>query len=136
MQIDDLRAQISQLERSHEATSASLKASVRDLQKDAAEKGRLLTKKSKDLEDIRASLTEQTAALERRHQEEAALLQRRATEAERSVRDFEAAGFAADMRTQTSIDQLKEKYAVAVSLLDARLRSESENAKGLAMKIR
>jgi phage shock protein A len=81
-------------------------------------------------------LTEQIASLERKHQEESALLIRRVNEAERSVRDFEAAGFAGDLRTQTSIDQLKEKYSAAVSLLDARLRSEGENVKALSMKLR
>lgn len=131
-----MRAQVSQSDRAHEAATSVLKASVRDLQKDVSEKARLLAKKSKDLDDSRASLVEMTGAQERKHQEEAALLQRRVGEAERSVRDFEAAGFAADLRTQTSIDQLKEKYAAAVSLLDARLRSESENVKGLSMKIR
>lgn len=135
-QIDDLRAQVSQLDRAHEASASVLKASIRDLQKDVSEKTRLLAKKSKDHDDLRANLAEQVGAQERRHQEEAALLQRRVGEAERAVRDFEAAGFAADLRTQTSIDQLKEKYAAAVSLLDARLRSESENVKGLSMKIR
>lgn len=136
LQIDDLRAQVNQLERAHEAAVGSLKASVRDLTNNLQDKSRLLTKKTKDLEDCKASLAEQIASQERKYQEEAALLQRRVGEAERSIRDFEAAGFAGDQRTQISIDQLKEKYAAAVSLLDARLRGESESVKALSKKFR
>jgi hypothetical protein len=43
---------------------------------------------------------------------------------------------AGDLRTQSAIDQLKEKYNTAVALLDARLRTEADQNKALAAKIR
>jgi hypothetical protein len=43
---------------------------------------------------------------------------------------------AGDLRTQSAIDQLKEKYNTAVALLDARLRTEVDQNKALAAKIR
>jgi hypothetical protein len=43
---------------------------------------------------------------------------------------------AGDLRTQSAIDQLKEKYNTAVVLLDARLRTEADQNKALAAKIR
>jgi hypothetical protein len=113
-----------------------LKNTIRELQKECAEKTRLLARKTKDCDEVKATLSEQVAQLERRLQEETAMLQRRSAEADRAARDFEAAGFAGDLRTQTAIDQLKEKYNTAVSLLDARLRSEIDQNKALSAKIR
>lgn len=95
-----------------------------------------MAKKSKDLDDTRATLSEQVASLEHKQQEESALNQRRVAEAERCVRDFEAANFAAEQRTHTSIEQLKEKYAATASLLDSRLKRETDIAKGLSIKLR
>jgi exonuclease VII large subunit len=236
-QVDELRTHTSQMERNHEVALAAAKASVRDLQRDLADKTRLLTRKNKDCDEQRAMLTEQIAQLERRLQDESAQLQRRSAEAERLARDFESAGFAGtwlswescersrcrmsvvnvtcfvspgrcawfmwlcdapvrvflycaqlrlcsycrrafvrlceilrvahshearrgtvvcwnavslginrcsatlrclagDLRTQSAIDQLKEKYNTAVALLDARLRTEADQNKALAAKIR
>lgn len=136
IQIDELRAQLSLSERNNETAQGALKMTVRDLQKELAEKTRVLVRKTKESDDLKATLGEQVASLERRLQEESAQLQRRAAEADRAARDFEAAGFAGDLRTQTSIDQLKEKYNMAVALLEARLRSETDQVKSLSAKIR
>ena len=114
----------------------STKASLREAQKELAEKSRLLLKKAKDLDDNRSALTEQVAALEHKQQEDSALNQRRVAEAERCTRDFEAANFASEQRTHSSIEQLKEKYAATASLLDSRLKREAENSKSLAAKLR
>jgi septation ring formation regulator EzrA len=92
--VDELRTHTSQMERNHEVALAAAKASVRDLQRNLADKTRLLTRKNKDCEEQRAVLTEQIAQLERRLQDESAQLQRRSAEAERLARDFESAGFA------------------------------------------
>jgi hypothetical protein len=135
-QIDELRAQLSLSERNHETSQGALKVTVRDLQKELTEKARVLARKTKESDDLKATLGEQVATLERRLQEESAQLQRRAAEADRAARDFEAAGFAGDLRTQTSIDQLKEKYNTAVAFLEARLRSETDQVKSLSAKIR
>lgn len=113
-----------------------LKAILRDAQKDLAEKTRLLVKKSKDLDDTRASLAEQVSALEHKQQEESALNHRRVTEAERCTRDLEAANFSSEQRTHSSIEQIKEKYAATASLLDSRLKRDAENAKSLSAKLR
>ena len=127
---------MSQSERVNEAAQSALKASVRDLQKELSEKGRSLVRKCKDIEEARSAHAAQLSLLERKHQDEGSVLQRRATEAERFAQDLEAAGFAGDLRTQTSIEQLKEKYAAAMSHLESKLRSESDAVKHLTFKIR
>lgn len=113
-----------------------MKATVRDLQREVSDKTRLLARRTKDYDELKAALSEQIADLERRLQDESAQLQRRSAEAERLARDFESAGFAGDLRTQSAIDQLKEKYNTAVALLDARLRTETDKNKTLTAKIR
>ena len=94
--MEESRARQSQAERSHEAQHSADKASIRELQKELAEKVRQLSRKCKELEDVRSSLQAQLSALERRRQDEGALYQRRAAEAERSAKDLEAAGFAGE----------------------------------------
>ena len=134
--MEEVKAQLSQSERVNEAVQTALKASVRDLQKDLSEKSRNLSRKSKELEDARSTHTAQIAATERKHHEDLTQAQRRAAAAERFAQDLEAAGFAGDLRTQTSIEQLKEKYAAAMSHLESKLRSESDAVKNLSFKIR
>ena len=127
---------MSQTERAHDASITALKAAMRDLHTEVGEKTRLLARRNKDFDELKSSTSEQIGLLERRLQEESAQLQRRSVEADRAARDLEAAGFASDLRMQSSIDQLKEKYATAAALLEARLRSESDTVKSLSTKIR
>jgi len=136
IQLEDLRAQLSQAERAHETAVAGLKATIRELQRDNAELGRSAARKGKDFEDAKAALTAQIAALERKHQDESALYQSRAAEAERVAQDLEASGFAGDLRTQTTIDQLKEKYVATVAQLETKLKNEMDAVKQLGGKLK
>lgn len=135
-QLEEARSRYTHAERLHETTVRDLQTALREQQKESSERSRQLTRKTKELDDVRSALQAQVAALERRYQDEVSLLQRRAADADRSARDLEAAGFAGDLRTQTSIDQLKEKYTSAMGVLEAKLRHELESSKSLTMKNR
>jgi hypothetical protein len=64
------------------------------------------------------------------------LYKRKAIEADRFARDLEAAGISGDMKTQQLIDQLKDKYVLAVAQLEARLRNEIDLVNSFTQKQR
>jgi chromosome segregation ATPase len=135
-QLDNLRSQLMQLERSKDADMSSLKTSAREQGKDLADKTRVLSKRSKELEELRATMSGQIAAVEQKFQDENALYRKRAEEADRFAKDLESAGYTGDLRTQTLVDQLKEKYVAVVSQLDNKLRNEMDQVKMLTNKTR
>ncbi|KAJ1423361.1 hypothetical protein B484DRAFT_420672 [Ochromonadaceae sp. CCMP2298] len=135
-QLEESRGQWGLSERVNEASQGALKATVRDLQRDLAERSRSLARRSKELEDVKSAGSAQILALEGQHQEENGTLQRRAQEADRMASDLEAAGFAGDLRLQSSVDQLKERYVAGEVALEARLRAELAQVKGLTAKLR
>lgn len=124
------------MERQHEAAIANTKETVRDLQKELSDKSRALVKKSKELDDLRVSTRNQLELLERQHSTECAIHQRRAIEADRCVQDLETAGNVGHVRTQSTIEQLKDQHSSDVGQLEARLRNERDTVKHLGSKIR
>lgn len=128
-QVDCALKASDQLSRSTEAEVAALKASLRGLQREAAEKARVLARKAKELDDLKGSFSEQLTAAEQKAAEEVQQLRRRVAEVDQFCRDLEAVGLAGDLNTQLLVDQLKEKYVSAVSQLEKKLQAECENAK-------
>ena len=114
----------------------ALKTAQRELQRDLVERGKQLAKRTRDLEELRVSMASQIAAAEQRFGDESALYKKRAAEADRFAKDLEASGFTEDLRSQTLIDQLKEKYVATVAHLEKKLKGEMEEVKAQSIKIR
>lgn len=122
------------MEKNFEKDSSAIKGLLRDQQRENAEKNRIITKKAKELDDLKMFYNSKLANLEKKYNEELQLHHVKATEAHKLYQDLEASGHSSDMRVQMLVDQLKEKYLVTVSQLESKLRAELDTNQSLLSK--
>lgn len=101
-----------------------MRTSVKDAQTQISDLNKALQRKTKELDDLRIEMSEQTAAIEKRRDEDVNMYRRRAEEADLKMRELETACMSETRRSKYVIDQTKEKYANAVQQFELKLEEE------------
>lgn len=126
---DQNRLQLTQQESKKTEEILTLRANLRDITLQLAEKTRLVTRKNLEMESLSQDFSLQSVALTRSGNDEITTLKHAKTENDRLIADLEQQLHTAEQRFQTVIDQLKDKYHVQCSALESKLRHESERMK-------
>jgi chromosome segregation ATPase len=108
-----------------------LKSTVREQQKDLLEKTRCIGRKVKDFDDLREESDMKLEQAVARLNEEATHTQQRLHDAEKVVKEAEAAAQVEEQRMQGLVDSLREKNAALVQKLEGNLRSEIDSGRRL-----
>ena len=87
--MDAVRSQVHQAEKSREAELLTVKATNRDVQRQLVEKTRSLSRKNKEVDDLKTSYEAQVGVLERKYNEEMGMYRKRSSESDRLARDLE-----------------------------------------------
>ena len=87
--MDSIRSQVHQAEKSREAELLTLTANNRDIQRQLVEKTRTLSRKNKEVDDLKTSYENQLTVLERKYNEEMGMYRKRSSESDRLARDLE-----------------------------------------------
>lgn len=124
-QIEVAQGQLLQVQRNKDSEIAGLKATLKDLQKDLRDKSRTLTRKSKEVDDLKSHIDSVTTLLERKHLEDITILQRRAFEADRLTKEMEETSIIGEKRSQMVIDQIKDRTEAQIVNLQTQLRGSA-----------
>jgi len=135
-QMDGVRVQVQQAEKGREAELLTAKATARDVQRQLVDRTRQLSRKTKEMDDVKAAYEAQLASLERKYQEEAAMYRKRSAESDRLARDLELMKSEGDKQATMMVEEVKAKSVSAQRVVEARLKEEAEAAKRVAAKKR
>ncbi len=136
LDLDAIQGQLNASERSRLSESSTLKTTIREQQKEILEKTRIISRKSKELDDLKQESEDKLATVERRMNEESVHLQQRLSTAESSLKEAEQSNVAEDQRMQDQINTLRDKHSALVAKLESNLRSEIETGRRFAGKNR
>jgi len=128
------RVKASQRSVTLETELSSLRANLRDAQREGLDAGRRLSTKEKEIEEIRMDVDAQIANLEKLRHDEAALFRKRASEVEIERRELTLAVSNEERRAQNLIDQLTQKTTATINRLegeqhDFRAQIQRQSAK-------
>lgn len=132
--MESQKTHFNSIEDTYETDTMNLKNIIRKHQRDISDKSRLLNRKNKELDDLKASMNIEISSIERKYQDQTALYQKRAQEADRFAKDLEDAFLAGDIKSQSLIDQIKDKYVSIINQMETKLSNELEIVKNLTSK--
>lgn len=113
-----------------------LQSDNQKLQREAADAHRLLVRRNKEVQELRNSLDTQVASWRDRGGEELAAVRRRTAEADLALREAEAAVIAGDGRVQAVLGELRQRYSMGTSVLEARIKGEADQKEKLLQRAR
>ena len=134
--MDSIRSQVHQAEKSREAELLTVKATNRDIQRQLVEKTRSLSRKNKEVDDLKSSYENQLTILERKYNEEMGMYRKRSSESDRLARDLELMKSEGDKQATMMVEEVKSKSISAQRVVEARLKEEADVAKKLTAKKR
>jgi len=115
---------------------SSLRASLRDAQREALDAARTLNRKSKELEDSQADFESQMTAAEKRRLEESSLHRRRASEVEIEHKELTLAVAGEERRSQMLVEQLTQKTSATITRLEAEQLDARQQLQRVNQKVR
>lgn len=121
---DEYQVQLTQVNRYKDNEINTLKATIREIQRENFDKTRKLTMKSKELDECRTHIDTNVASIEKRYHDENELLKRRCYEAEKLTKELEDINNVNEQKVEIIIKQIKLTSEVTSKQLEGRLNDE------------
>ena len=133
---ESYRVKVSQRAATLETELSSLRANLRDAQREGLDASRRLITKDKEVDEVRMEMDSQIAAMDKRRQEEAALFRKRSNEVEIERRELTLAVTNEERRAQNLIDQLTQKTNATINRLQSEQHDFRDQITRQATKVR
>lgn len=133
-QIEVIKSQSDLREKNRDSELSALRLEQMTLSKELAEKGRSLTRKQRDVEEMKNNADENIASLDRKRTEEVECLQRTVSELEMSLRETERLLNSEVQNSIAALEQVKERNVTALKYLENRLLEERDTVSVLLEK--